>query len=70
MQGNHIDLLEFCLCSDFEFYEKYLADLPLEEQAVFMKVFPEFLLEDNVNGKNELLEDQVYQAIQKEIMKL
>lgn len=70
MQGNHIDLLEFCFCSDFEFYEKYLADLPLEEQAVFMKEFPDFLQEDDVNSKNELLEDQVYQTIQKEIMKL
>lgn len=70
MQGNHIDLLEFCFCSDLEFYEKHLADLPLEEQAAFMNEFPDFLQTDNVNGKNVLLGDQVYQAIQKEITKL
>lgn len=34
---------EFATMTDFEFYEKYLADATLEEQAAFMKEFPEFL---------------------------
>lgn len=39
-------VLEFCFGSDIEFYEKYLADLTLEDQAAFMNEFPEFLPEE------------------------
>lgn len=39
-------VLEFCFGSDLEFYEQYLADLTLEDQAAFMKKFPEFLTEE------------------------
>lgn len=39
-------LLDFFNMTDFEFYERYLADLPLEEQAAFMEEFPEFLDDD------------------------
>ena len=35
-------LLDFCGMTDLEFYERYLADLTLEEQAAFMDEFPEF----------------------------
>lgn len=34
---------EFATMSDWDFYEKYLADAPLEEQAAFMNEFPDFL---------------------------
>lgn len=36
-------ILDFAFSSDIEFYEKHLADLPLEEQAAFMEEFPDFL---------------------------
>lgn len=36
-------LLDFCGMTDLEFYERYLADLTLEEQAAFMDEFPDFL---------------------------
>lgn len=35
-----------------------------------MREFPNFLTGDNVNSKNELLEDEVYDAIQEETMRL
>lgn len=40
-------LLDFFNMTDLEFYERYLADSSLEEQAAFMKEFPDFLNEDN-----------------------
>lgn len=34
--------------SDMEFYEKYVADAPLEEQKRFLEEFPEFLPEKTI----------------------
>lgn len=41
---------EFAEMSDFEFYEKYLADASMEELAEFCREFPEFLEDDNADG--------------------
>ena len=37
------DLIEM---SDEEYYEKFLADIPLEEAAAFMEEFPGFMEEE------------------------
>lgn len=54
---------ELIQMSDEEFYEKYLADMSLEEQAAFFEEFPEFLKETPLQCKAE--EDRLYQRIQR-----
>lgn len=54
---------ELIQMSDMEFYEKYLADLSLEEQAEFLQRFPEFLKEAPLEYAAE--EDEIYQRIQR-----
>lgn len=40
-------LKAFVQMDDIEFYEQYLSDTSLEEQAAFMKEFPDFLNKNN-----------------------
>lgn len=51
---------------DLEFYAEYLADLPLEELAAFMKEFPEFLDAEPAK-RDELETDEVFQKIRNRI---
>ena len=60
-------LLDFCGMTDLEFYEKYLADLTLEEQATFMNEFPEFLIGEPVKSGTGLKDDELFQRIQETI---
>lgn len=56
----------FIKMDDLEFYEEHLADLPLEEQAAFMKEFPEFLDAEPIK-KDELETDEIFQKIRNRI---
>ena len=56
-------LLDFCGMTDLEFYEKYLAQLTLEEQAAFMDEFPEFLNGEPVKDDTGLKDDELFQRI-------
>lgn len=53
-------ILELAFSSDAEFYEKHIADAPLEEQAAFMKEFPDFLKEEQADDVDD---DILYQKI-------
>ncbi len=46
-KGKLIELMEM---SDLDFYDKFLADAPFEEQAEFFREFPEFLEKDAEEG--------------------
>lgn len=52
---------ELIQMSDAEFYEKHLAELPLEEQAAFFKEFPDFLKEEPL--EHEVRKDEMYRKI-------
>lgn len=39
---------EFIEMDDMEFFEKHLADASIEELAVFLEEFPEFLNEESI----------------------
>jgi hypothetical protein len=56
-------ILNFLFCSDLEYYEKYLSNLPLEQQAAFLNEFPDFLETEMIQGT--LDEDEVYRSITK-----
>lgn len=56
-------LLNFCGMSDLEFYERYLADLTLEEQAAFMDEFPEFLSGEEVGEDMGFKDDELFQRV-------
>ena len=57
-------LLDFCGMTDLEFYERYLAQLTLEEQAAFMDEFPEFMeCEKAPKDDKEILEGIIKEAI-------
>ena len=56
-------LLDFCGMTDLEFYERYLADLTLEEQAAFMDEFPEFLSGEEVGEDMGLKDDELFQRV-------
>ena len=56
-------LLNLCGMSDLEFYERYLADLTLEEQAAFMDEFPEFLSGEEVGKDMGFKDDELFQRV-------
>lgn len=61
----------FMLMNDIQFYEEFIADLPLEAQERFFAKTPDFLSE--YMGKDEkinLEDDKIYQNIMKEIRRL
>ena len=43
-------LIELMKMSDLDFYDEFLADAPLEEQAEFFREFPEFLEKEAADG--------------------
>ena len=56
-------LLDFFGMTDLEFYERYLADLTLEEQAAFMDEFPEFLSVEEAGEDMGLKDDELFQRV-------
>ncbi len=48
--GKKEKLIRLMEMSDLDFYEEFLADAPLEEQAEFCREFPEFLEEEAAGG--------------------
>ena len=52
--------------SDIDFYEEYLADASLEEQAEFMKKFPEFLEEKDIS-KDSLDDKKMFEELLEKI---
>lgn len=44
---------QFAGMTDLEFYEKYVANASLQEQAEFLNEFPEFMMEDKAEGDAE-----------------
>lgn len=58
-------LKEFIDMSDVEFYEKFVINALLEEQAAFMQEFPEFMKADPMIGSLE--EDEIFQKIKREL---
>ena len=59
-------LYEFATMTDFEFYDKYLGDAFLEEQAAFMKEFPEFMSGERVE---DIDADEIFWKIKEKIEK-
>lgn len=59
------NIKELIQMSDLEFYEKYLAGLPLEEQAAFFEEFPEFLKAEPLEYEAE--NDVIYQKVRQRI---
>lgn len=61
----------FMLMDDIQFYEEFIAELPLEAQERFFAKTPDFLSEYiGKNGKINLEDDEIYQNILGEIRRL
>lgn len=60
-------LWKFLGMSDFEFYDKFVADALLEVQTEFMNEFPEFLSGDEAKADIGLDNDEIYQGIMRQI---
>lgn len=56
-------LWKFLGMSDFEFYDKFVADALLKVQTEFMNEFPEFLSLGGVKKAIDFEKDEMYQAI-------
>jgi hypothetical protein len=61
-------VIELLTMSDMEFYEKHVVDLPLEEQALIMNEWDDFMDAKPLNGN--VKEDELYQKIMAEIEKM
>lgn len=48
--------------SELDFYDRYIADLPLEEQAKFMKEFPEFMSGNDTEDETDLMSETIPSA--------
>lgn len=57
-------LLDLINTTDEEFYEKFLADVPLEELAAFLKEFPDFMEDGDEFDMND---EELLQKIQEKI---
>lgn len=42
--------IDFAFMDDLEYYEKYIADLPLKDQAIFFEKFPELISQSDDIG--------------------
>lgn len=60
-------LIRFFKMSDYEFYDEYIADAPLEEQAEFMNEFPEFMSGDGAKKHIDFENDEMYQEIMRQV---
>lgn len=60
-------LLRFFRMSDYEYYDKYIADAPLEEQAELMNEFPEFMSGEGVNRHIDFENDEMFQKIMRRV---
>lgn len=62
---------KFLLMDDFEFYERFIADLPQDAQDRFFEETPDFFSEYiNEPGEIDLEHDKIYQNIRKQIAEI
>ena len=62
---------DFLLMDDFEFYERFIADLPPDAQERFFEETPDFFSEYlNEPGEIDLENDKIYQNIRKKIAEI
>lgn len=59
---------DFIMMDDFEFYDRFISDLPPESQNEFFRITPDFFSEYiNTEGRINLDEDEIYQKIKEKI---
>ena len=59
---------DFIMMDDFEFYDRFISDLPPESQNEFFRITPDFFSEYiNSEGKINLDEVEIYQKIKEKI---
>ena len=64
----HLDVYKRQMMDDFEFYDRFISDLPPESQNEFFRITPDFFSEYiNTEGKINLDEDEIYQKIKEKI---
>lgn len=50
---SELNVLKLLEIDDISFYDKFVSELPLEEQAKFFEEFPEFLSETQTSQLNQ-----------------
>ena len=67
-EGQQKRFWDFIMMDDFEFYDRFISDLPPESQNEFFRITPDFFSEYiNAEGKINLDEDGIYQKIKEKI---
>lgn len=67
-EGQQKRFWDFIMMDDFEFYDRFISDLPRESQDEFFRITPDFFSEYiKAEGKINLDEDEIYQKIKEKI---